>query len=757
MFEMSLQFFPRTRQSQTHFATFFTRSHALAILLLALLTVSIGCSVLGNTSASSNRNGGSEQQPGQSIRVGLSPTSIVLQPGAKQNFSASVFNTADTRVSWTADAGTISPQGIFIAPTVATTATVTVASLADPRKTASATITVTPASPTLEITTTAIPSATSGSAYSTEVSAVGGRTPYQWTLGSNTLPAGLTLTTSGEISGKTTQTGIFALSVKVTDSAGHSASQNFSLEVSSRQDPTHDGPAELPRVYMQTALADTPSPGSIIKVHAGADLQSALNSATCGDTLELAAAATFTGNFTLPAKPCDDAHWITVRTSAPDASLPPEGTRITPCYAGVRTLHRMLLNCNSTAKVMTRIVGFPPIQAASGSNHYRLVGLELTQIPGHFAYSILDISDSSDHFVADRCWIHGTSADDSQQGVRFNSSYLALVDSFVSDIHSAQSDSQAVGGASGTGPYKIVNNYLEAAGENIMFGGAAATTVPSDIEIRANHLYKPLSWMPGHPSFSGPKWTVKDLFELKNGQRILLEGNIFENMWGTPIVITPKNQNNRCPSCIASDITFRFNIVRHGATALTIADAPSDAGGIARSSQFISIHDDLFDDIDRVKWNPGASSWMFYFGACPQCAPVHDVTMDHLTVVSTNSSFVFMGNHNAKPVTNFAFTENILQNGLYGVDGCGAPSLTTLETCANGAHFSGNVIVAGKPANFPGSNAFPSDWSAVEFRNFANGDGGDYQLLPNSPYNKANSPGADITTLNAKTSGVSQW
>jgi hypothetical protein len=506
---------------------------------------------------------------------------------------------------------------------------------------------------------------------------------------------------------------------------------------------------------MQTAMADTPSPGATVTVSAGGDLQSALNSASCGDIVELAAGATFNGNFTLPAKACDDAHWITVRSSTPDASLPAEGTRITPCYAGVSSLHGLSLNCSSTANVMAKIVGFPPLQTAAGSDYYRLIGLELTQVPGQFVYSIMNISDSSDNIVVDRCWVHGTATDSSQQGVRFNSSYLALVDSFVSDIHYADADSQAVGGAAGTGPYKIVDNYLEAAGENIMFGGSAATTTPADIEIRFNDVYKPLTWMPGSSTYAGIRWTVKDLFELKNGQRLLLEGNIFENMWGTPIVITPKNQNNLCPICIASDITFRFNIVRHGAVALSIADVPSDAGGLAQSSQFISIHDDLFDDINRVEWDTGASSWMFYFGACPSCQPVHDVTMTHLTVVSTNSSFLFFGNSASNPVTNLSYTENIQQYGLYGVMGCGT---STLATCAPGAAFTGNLIVGGSSSSFPSGNSFPNSWTTVQFVNFNNGDGGNYQLAAGSPYlNPTPSPGANMTTVNSMTAGVSQW
>ena len=58
-------------------------------------------------------------------------------------------------------------------------------------------------------------------------------------------------------------------------------------------------------------------------------------------------------------------------------------------------------------------------------------------------------------------------------------------------------DSQAINGYNGAGPFTIENNYLEAAGENVLFGGAdpaVTNLVPSDIVLRRNHLFKPLEW-----------------------------------------------------------------------------------------------------------------------------------------------------------------------------------------------------------------------------------------------------------------------
>src|SRR5260221_7309151 len=97
--------------------------------------------------------------------------------------------------------------------------------------------------------------------------------------------------------------------------------------------PVSAGAAVLP-APPQTFLDTTPvaPTGTTLAVAAGQDFQAALNAAQPGDQITLQAGAVFTGPFTLPAK--SGSGWITIRTSAPDSSLPPYGTRITPAYAG---------------------------------------------------------------------------------------------------------------------------------------------------------------------------------------------------------------------------------------------------------------------------------------------------------------------------------------------------------------------------------------------------------------------------------------
>jgi hypothetical protein len=384
-----------------------------------------------------------------------------------------------------------------------------------------------------------------------------------------------------------------------------------------------DGPAQLPRVFLQTSLVNTPAPGHVWNVNTSTAFQQALNSAACGDTIQLQAGTVFTGQFVIPAKPCDNQHWIILRTSAPDSALPPEGVRISPCYGGVSSLPgRPALNCSSTQNVLPKIAysghADGPLKFAAGANHYRLMGLEITRTAGTGATTgLVTAIGATDSVILDRVWVHGTALEETRRGVGLNyMTNAAVVDSYFNDFHCIAvtgtcSDSQAISGGTSdipTGPYKIVNNFLEAGGENVIFGGGSATFTPADIEIRRNHFFKPMTWMQGAPGFIGTTFIVKNHLEFKNAQRVLVEANIFENTWGGfsqagfSILLTPKNQaqgtSNICPICQVTDITIRYNTISHVGGGFQIANAPSDLGGLPRDGQRYSIHDVIVDDID---------------------------------------------------------------------------------------------------------------------------------------------------------------
>ena len=741
------------------------------------------------------------------VTVTVTPANVTIPSGGSQQLTAEVKGSSDKKVTWHASAGTISTSGLFTAPSVTTAAaaTVTATSAEASDAKASATISITPAASSgLTIATSALPDASQGAAYSAGLSATGGSQPYSWSITAGSLPDGVSLNDTGILGGNPTKTGAFSFTAKVTDAASHSATASLALAVDVvNANSKFDGPAELPRVYVQSTLANTPANGKTWSVADSAGLQTALNSSACGDTISLKAGTTFTGAWTFPGKSCDDQHWIIVRTSAPDSSLPPEGTRITPCFAGVGSLPgRPALNCTSTQNVMAKLVmgqmsGSGPIALGTGANHYRFVGLEVTRLPnatavGNLAYPTA--GSTGNHIIFDRVWMHGTVHDDTTRGIYLSGlTYVALVDSYLNDFHCESNtgtctDAQAIQGGLGTapgGPYKIVNNFLESAAENVLFGGGHATLTPADIEIRHNHFFKPLTWMPGQPNVvlgnHGNPFVVKNHFELKNAQRVLFDGNVAENSWGGfsqvgfTIVLTPKNQVTKngdvCPICQVTDVTIRNSKFSHLGGGFQIANALDSPGGIVPpfAGERYSIHDVILEDINDTVYNGQGQLAQVSTGVS---APLlSDLQITHVTAFPSHMLFD-IGNNSTPKMPNFVFSNSIVTTGAYPIWTVGGGSTTcaynhsvpstVLNTCFSNFTFSGNALI-GVPSRFPASswpsgNTLLTDGNSAGFVNFNNGNGGDYHLRTGTQFKGAASDGkdmgADVDAIEAAIAGA---
>ena len=501
---------------------------------------------------------------------------------------------------------------------------------------------------------------------------------------------------------------------------------------------------QQPQVLLDTTY--TLPGGKTISVSSGGDFQAALNNAQPGDIISLQAGATFSGNFTLPNKA--GFNWIVIRTSAPDSSLPPQGTRITPAYS---TVMPKIVSPNTSSAISTN----------AATSLYRFLGVEITTTYSSTAatlYNLINLeaaggqtslSQAPNNIIFDRCYIHGTASGNVRRGIALNSARTAIVDSYLSDFHEIGADSQAIAGWNGPGPFKIVNNHLEAAAENVLFGGAdpsIANLVPSDIEIRDNHFFKPLSWKVGDPSYGGIHWEVKNILELKNAQRLLIQANIFEYKWpdaqnGFSVLFTVRNQDGSAPWSVVQDVTFKNNLVRHVAAAINILGW--DDLHPSQQAQRLLIENNLFDDV--------GNSWSFgrLFQILNGAA---NITIDHNTAFQTEN--VVMADGSAD--SGFVFTNNIAPHNAYGVTGTGTGSGTnTLNTYFPGYVFLKNVLPGGTVSLYPTNNYFPPSLSDVGFVNLA---GGNYQLLATSPYLGAGTDGkdigADFNALNTAIAGV---
>jgi hypothetical protein len=119
---------------------------------------------------------------------------------------------------------------------------------------------------------------------------------------------------------------------------------------------------------------------------------------------------------------------------------------------------------------------------------------------------------------------------------------------------------------------------------------------------------------------------------------------------------------------------------------------------------------------------------------------------------------------------NFIFNNSIFLAGTYPIWSTGGSTdcanydkpLTTFNDCFSTYSFAKNAMIA-TPSAYPASlwpagNFFPATASTVQFVNYNNAIGGNYQLLSTSPYHNAGTDGkdlgADVATIVSETTGV---
>ena len=461
-----------------------------------------------------------------------------------------------------------------------------------------------------------------------------------------------------------------------------------------------------------------------ITVPAGGNVQSAINAAQYGDTIILEAGAIYNASLTLPLK--SGTGEIVIQSSR--LSELPEGVRVSPAQSAL------------FAKLQSSIPAEPVVKTAAGAHHYRFQGIEFsTSTPTTVVYDLIRLGNGRDlqttldqvphHLVFDRCYIHGFDTQDVQRGVSFNSAETTVSNSYISNIHGAGFDTQAIGGWNGPGPFRIINNYLEAAGENIMFGGsdpASEAFIPSNIEVRRNFVFKPLSWKVGDPTYAGNHWTVKNLFELKNAKNVVVDGNVFQNCWtdgqtGIPILFTVRNQDGTAPYSIISNVTFTNNVVKGAEGGMNFLG--SDNEKPSQRSTGALVANNLFTDI--------RGPFMTMNG-------YNNVTLDHNTSFQTSNTYTLYGDQ----ALGYVSTNNLTIENPWGIFGDGGYMGTAgLVKYTPSYVFSKNLMVGASSSMNPSGNFYPAVVSDVSFVDFA---AGNYRLSSSSPYSKAGTDGKDI-------------
>jgi uncharacterized protein YjdB len=452
--------------------------------------------------------------------------------------------------------------------------------------------------------------------------------------------------------------------------------------------------ATLAALPQATVNATYPTPLRQIKVAAGANLQAALDAAQPGDELLLAPGATWTGTFTLTNKGTSTA-WITVRTDVPDATLGSPGTRMTPSRAASVKLARILTTTNMAA-----------IQTSLTAHHWRLTGLEIggtasaQEISGIVRFGDGSGAQNSLSLVAhdlvlDRSFVHGMATQAVRRCISLQSATTAIVDSWISDCHSNNGDSQAIVGWNGPGPYLIQNNHLEGGHQALFFGGADPAIQnlnPSDITVIGNHITRPQSWK--------GIWQTKTIIESKNARRMLIEGNVIENVWpdaqaGYAILLKSENQQGTAPWTQTTDVTVRYNLIRNVGSGFNLAANPSPNRAVPAA---------------RLTIVDNQVSGLGLFGAdgipIQVLGNVADVIVAHNSWSNAGSMGVsFDGYSNQRLVMH----SNIIPNGAYGIKGSGTSvGNGTLTQYAPGSVFAYDILVGADCKLYPTTTMCPT-------------------------------------------------
>jgi hypothetical protein len=236
-------------------------------------------------------------------------------------------------------------------------------------------------------------------------------------------------------------------------------------------------------------------------------------------------------------------------------------------------------------------------------------------------------------------------------------------------------------------------------------------------------------------NMTGTVWLVKNLFELKLGERVLVEGNVMENCWlqaqtGYAVLFTPRNQDNTSPWIYIRDVEFINNVVRHASSGFQIQGYDNLA--TSQQTQRIRIANNVFDDLSSSKYG-GSGRWV-QIGV--QAA---DIVLDHNVVVHDGP--VVWAYETPNP--GFVLTNNLFKHNTYGIRGDGrASGNDTLNTYFTSPVVRRNTFAGGNASNYPSDNFFPSvaDWQAQ----FVSLSGSDFHLVSSSPYRNAGTDGLDL-------------
>ncbi len=224
----------------------------------------------------------------------ITSTSPLPQATRGQTYSFQFTSSGGTGTSRTWSAGSPLPAGLNLSSSGLLSGTPTAAGtfefairVSDNFSLVSGVFVLTVANPLAITTTSPLPDGFLQTSYSQQLSASGGTSPYSWVVLFGTFPPGLSLSSSGLLSGVPTQTGEFVFTVRVSDQLNRLDSRQFSLTIRATQTPLSITTSSLPegtvgQTYSAALSATGGSPPYSFAVAPGSTLPPGLTLSNAG-------------------------------------------------------------------------------------------------------------------------------------------------------------------------------------------------------------------------------------------------------------------------------------------------------------------------------------------------------------------------------------------------------------------------------------------------------------------------------------------
>ncbi len=431
-------------------------------------------------------------------------------------------------------------------------------------------------------------------------------------------------------------------------------------------------PATVTQPKLPASMTPPPFPAALqtTQVSNTADLVNALAALQCGNAIEVMA-----GTY--------------VTTSTPTVDLQCPASSMALIYGEGLTLA-------SSTKNIGRTASLPSIQTANGNAVFAIAngasgiyvaGINFTTVTplpvGVYPLVVMCDNDCTDESeVPSNIWFDrvqitapnppAASGPFVQRGLQPNCTNCGVINSAVWNIAAAGLDAQAILISNTPGPVLVWNNDLESSGENLMLNtlgcqtgycGYGLTDMPAPSAIVAgNHFDKQFAWengwlgcvQGGEPECP----TVKDEFEIKHGQYVLVDHNHFENDFAQAQAEFNIVNCFATGPYICNDIQFSSNYYAHGPTGIEIS-----ANGTAQTGQRILVRNNYMADINGAVYTVTGTSGEGIFFSMNNCV---DCTVDHNTALNlpanNNPWAGTVGNLAGSP--NFTYTNNIAYGGL---------------------------------------------------------------------------------------------